>query len=80
MCNPGLAWASQPFHPGAEAACFSAATSPYYFWDPLGLSADKDEATFKRRRAVEIKHGRIVSIPSFQFLIAGFREVAGSVM
>ena len=25
-----------------------------------GLSADKDEATFKRRRAVEIKHGRIV--------------------
>ena len=26
-----------------------------------GLSADKDEATFKRRRAVEIKHGRIVA-------------------
>ena len=33
---------------------------PIGFWDPLGLSADKDEATFKRRRAVEIKHGRIV--------------------
>ena len=32
---------------------------PLGFWDPLGLSADKDEATFKRRRAVEIKHGRI---------------------
>ena len=31
---------------------------PVGFWDPLGLSADKDEATFKRRRAVEIKHGR----------------------
>ena len=53
---------------------------PIGFWDPLGLSADKDEATFKRRRAVEIKHGRIVSFPSFQFLFAGFREVAGSVM
>ena len=53
---------------------------PIGFWDPLGLSADKDEATFKRRRAVEIKHGRIVSFPSFQFLIAGFCEVAGSVM
>ena len=38
---------------------------PIGFWDPLGLSADKDEATFKRRRAVEIKHGRIVSFPSF---------------
>ena len=34
---------------------------PIGFWDPLGLSADKDQATFKRRRAVEIKHGRIVS-------------------
>jgi hypothetical protein len=61
------------------AACAVAATSPYYFWDPLGLSADKDEATFKRRRAVEIKHGRIVSFPSFQFwfLIARFVEFAG---
>ena len=36
---------------------------PIGFWDPLGLSADKDEATFKRRRAVEIKHGRIVGCP-----------------
>ena len=35
---------------------------PIGFWDPLGLSADKDEATFKRRRAVEIKHGRIVRV------------------
>ena len=35
---------------------------PIGFWDPLGLSAGKDEATFKRRRAVEIKHGRIVSV------------------
>ena len=35
---------------------------PIGFWDPLGLSAGKDEATFQRRRAVEIKHGRIVSV------------------
>ena len=35
---------------------------PIGFWDPLGLSAGEDEATFKRRRAVEIKHGRIVSV------------------
>ena len=27
------------------------------FWDPLGLSADGDIDTFKRRRAVELKHG-----------------------
>ena len=35
---------------------------PIGIWDPLGLSADKDEATFKQRRAVKIKHGRIVRI------------------
>ena len=29
--------------------------------DLLGLSADKDQSTFKRRRAVEIKHGRIAA-------------------
>jgi hypothetical protein len=33
---------------------------PVGFRDPLGLSTDKNEETFKRRRADEIKHGRIV--------------------
>ena len=33
----------------------------YVVIDLLGLSADKDQATFKRRRAVEIKHGRIAA-------------------
>ena len=33
--------------------------------DLVGLSADKDQATFKRRRAVEIKHGRIAADSSF---------------
>ena len=33
--------------------------APVGFWDPLGLSADGDMDTFKRRRAVELKHGRI---------------------
>ena len=29
------------------------------FWDPLGLSSDGDLYSFKRRRSVELKHGRI---------------------
>merc|ERR1712242_265823 len=29
------------------------------FWDPLGLAKDGDAATFARRRATEIKHGRV---------------------
>lgn len=31
---------------------------PVGFWDPLGLSADGDIDVFKRRREVELKHGR----------------------
>ena len=31
---------------------------PVGFWDPLGLSSDGDLAVFKRRREVELKHGR----------------------
>merc|ERR1712039_455610 len=32
---------------------------PLGFWDPLGYSADGDAETFRRRRATEIKHGRV---------------------
>lgn len=35
------------------------AQAPLGFFDPLGLVADADEATFNRLRYVEIKHGRI---------------------
>merc|ERR1712137_301087 len=33
--------------------------APVGFWDPLGLSADGDVDNFRRRRGVELKHGRI---------------------
>ena len=33
--------------------------APLGFWDPLGLSSDGDLYSFKRRRSVEFKHGRI---------------------
>ncbi|CAJ1338173.1 unnamed protein product, partial [Effrenium voratum] len=33
--------------------------APVGFWDPVGFTSDGDVATFKRRRSVELKHGRI---------------------
>ena len=33
--------------------------APVGFWDPAGLSSDGSVENFKRRRATEIKHGRI---------------------
>eukprot|EP00549_Striatella_unipunctata_P010065 CAMPEP_0118705590 /NCGR_PEP_ID=MMETSP0800-20121206/19951_1 /TAXON_ID=210618 ORGANISM="Striatella unipunctata, Strain CCMP2910" /NCGR_SAMPLE_ID=MMETSP0800 /ASSEMBLY_ACC=CAM_ASM_000638 /LENGTH=75 /DNA_ID=CAMNT_0006607759 /DNA_START=16 /DNA_END=240 /DNA_ORIENTATION=- len=35
------------------------AQPPLGFFDPLGLLAEADQATFDRLRYVEIKHGRI---------------------
>ena len=32
---------------------------PVGFWDPVGFTSDGDVASFKRRRSVELKHGRI---------------------
>lgn len=33
--------------------------APVGFWDPVGFTSDGDVASFKRRRSVELKHGRI---------------------
>ena len=33
--------------------------APVGFWDPVGFTSDGDVAAFKRRRSVELKHGRI---------------------
>lgn len=43
--------------------------APARFWDPMGLSANKDEATFKRRRATELKHGRVSMIACIGYIV-----------
>lgn len=36
--------------------------APLGFFDPLGLCADGNEEVFARRRAVELKHGRVAML------------------
>ena len=47
---------------------------PAGFYDPLGLSKDGDVASFKRRRSVEIKHGRVCMLVTMGYIIP---EIAG---
>ncbi|CAE8721616.1 unnamed protein product [Polarella glacialis] len=73
---------STPARPSFEVSQQSGIQEPIGFFDPLGLSADNDEATFKRRRTVEIKHGRVAMfVPLlgwFQILwFAGLIEGSG---
>merc|ERR1712176_1106138 len=38
------------------------------FWDPLGFTADGDVGAFKRRRSVELKHGRICMLATMGYI------------
>ena len=44
--------------------------SPFGFWDPIGFTADGDVDAFKRRRATELKHGRIATCQYLSFSLS----------
>merc|ERR1719197_1100229 len=48
--------------------------APLGYWDPLGLASDGDVYSFKRRRSVEIKHGRICMLATMGYITP---EIAG---
>jgi len=48
--------------------------SPVGYWDPMGYSADGSMAAFKRRRSVELKHGRVCMMAATGYI---HPEVAG---
>merc|ERR1740121_1823574 len=49
--------------------------APAGYWDPLGLGKDGDADVFRRRREVEIKHGRVCMIACIGFMVTsvGYR-------
>merc|ERR1711920_391431 len=42
--------------------------APVGFWDPVGLAADGNLDNFKRRREIEIKHGRISMLATMGYI------------
>merc|ERR1712151_772210 len=42
--------------------------APVGFWDPVGFTQDGDAAAFKRRRATEIKHGRVSMLATMGYI------------
>jgi hypothetical protein len=45
------------------------ALPPVGFFDPLGLSKDKDQATFDAYRASELKHGRVCQLAVLGYIV-----------
>eukprot|EP00971_Amphidinium_carterae_P010951 215962-Amphidinium_carterae.1 len=42
--------------------------APVGFWDPVGFTADGNVASFRRRRTVELKHGRISMLAAMGYI------------
>ncbi|CAK0817363.1 unnamed protein product [Prorocentrum cordatum] len=73
----GSAWGDWALYTDSPLRAFESelgVQAPLGFWDPLGLSADGDVTSFKRRRSVEIKHGRICMMATMGYITP---EVAG---
>merc|ERR1719220_3033258 len=51
--------------------------APVGFWDPLGLTKDGDVESFKRRRATELKHGRVSMIACMGYIVPEFFHWSG---
>jgi Chlorophyll A-B binding protein len=45
--------------------------------DPAGFTSDGDEAAFNRRRAVEIKHGRISMLATIGYIVPDLFRLPG---
>jgi len=68
---------STPAYKAFDPADEAGVQDPVGFWDPLGLAEDKDEATFKRRRAVEIKHGRVCMYATIGYIVPEYFKFPG---
>merc|ERR1711881_151769 len=67
----GSAWGDWALYTGAPLRAFEnelGVQAPAGFWDPLGFTADGNVASFKRRRSVELKHGRICMMASMGYM------------
>merc|ERR1712187_588039 len=68
----GSVWGDWALYTGSPLRAFESelgVQDPVGFWDPAGFSADGDMAAFKRRRAVEIKHGRISMYATIGYMV-----------
>merc|ERR1712107_766416 len=67
----GSAWGDWALYTASPLRAFESelgVQAPVRFWDPLGFTADGDVAAFKRRRCVEIKHGRICMMATMGYI------------
>merc|ERR1712232_762170 len=50
---------------------------PIGFWDPMGLASDGDMESFNRRRATELKHGRVSMLACLGYIAPEYYKFPG---
>merc|ERR1719450_1075126 len=76
----GSAWGDWSLYTDSPLRAFESelgVQAPVGFWDPVGLSKDGDTTAFKRRRATEIKHGRVSMIACLGYIIPEYIKFPG---
>jgi len=77
----GSAWGSWANYTDSPLRAFEnelGVQAPVGFWDPLGLTKDGDMDAFKRRRATELKHGRVSMIACIGYITPVYFHFPGS--
>merc|ERR1719515_497465 len=67
----GSAWGDWALYTDSPLRAFEnelGVQDPVGFWDPVGFTADGDVSSFKRRRTVELKHGRISMLATMGYI------------
>merc|ERR1712039_1046742 len=76
----GSAWGDWANYVDSPLRAFENETGvqpPVGFWDPLGLAADGSEFTYKRRREVELKHGRVSMAATIGYMFPEYYKFSG---
>merc|ERR1719343_1429250 len=67
----GSAWGDWALYTDSPLRAFEnelGVQEPVGFWDPVGFTSDGDLTSFKRRRTVELKHGRISMLATMGYI------------
>ncbi|CAE7832210.1 FCPF [Symbiodinium sp. CCMP2592] len=76
----GSAWGDWALYTDSPLRAFEDETgvqAPVGFWDPLGLSASGNVSDFKRRREVELKHGRVAMFATIGYILPEYWRFPG---
>jgi len=76
----GSAWGDWANYEASPLRAFESelgVQAPVGFWDPLGLTKDGDIEAFKRRRATELKHGRVAMIACIGYITPVYFKFPG---